>query len=247
MRCEVVKILGCGFGDFQYEQTLSFNGIDATGTVIGNWSDTELYVPVPDDATSGPVVVTNKRRVPSAGTALRVRDDSPEWDRLRSIGRSVHGLALALRVGEEPEQGPPGEISVERQHWQSVDDSVRPDVTLTVTWQTAATFHESGTDPGGSGAYTIDGIVDPTRPSPAVRPSRRRGAARLAVPFLFATWTRLLDSRGAECLQGRRHAPDPLSKRATGALEAGGLRRPGRGPAGAARDRIHRSSTADLA
>jgi uncharacterized protein YkwD len=160
MQCEVVKIIGCGFGDFQYEQTLTFNGVDATGTIIGNWSDTELLVPVPDEATSGPVVVTNKRRVPSDGFRFRVRDDAPEWDVLPTIGTSTHGFDVTVRVGVEPEEGPPGETTVRREHWQKVGDAVRREVELTVTWRSATTFVQQAIDPAGE-VYTIEGIVDP--------------------------------------------------------------------------------------
>lgn len=160
LQCEVVKILGCGFGDFQYEQVLTFNGVDATGRIVGNWSDKELLVRVPEEATSGPVIVTNKRRVPSAGFPFQVRDDAPEWARLATITETVHAFDIDLRVGEQPEEGAPREIRVEREHWQRIGDGVRPDVHLTPTWQTATTFSASAVDPGG-GRYTIAGVVDP--------------------------------------------------------------------------------------
>ena len=50
----VVTILGSNFGTMQGTSTVSFNGTLATPS---NWSDTSITVPVPNGATTGPVVV----------------------------------------------------------------------------------------------------------------------------------------------------------------------------------------------
>jgi hypothetical protein len=50
-----VRILGSGFGNSQGSSTVTFSGS------IGNpryWSETEIVVPVPEGATTGPLVVT---------------------------------------------------------------------------------------------------------------------------------------------------------------------------------------------
>jgi hypothetical protein len=50
-----VTIDGSYFGTSQGSSTVTFNGVPATPT---NWTDTQIFVPVPNGATSGPVVVT---------------------------------------------------------------------------------------------------------------------------------------------------------------------------------------------
>jgi RHS repeat-associated protein len=50
-----VIVDGTYFGTSQGSSTVSFNGVTATPT---NWTDTQISVPVPVGATSGPVVVT---------------------------------------------------------------------------------------------------------------------------------------------------------------------------------------------
>jgi RHS repeat-associated protein len=50
-----VVINGTYFGTSQGGSTVTFNGVTATPT---NWTDTQISVPVPNGATSGPVVVT---------------------------------------------------------------------------------------------------------------------------------------------------------------------------------------------
>ena len=50
-----VAITGTSFGDTQGTSTVTFNGVEGTP---GSWSDTGIGVPVPEGATSGPVVVT---------------------------------------------------------------------------------------------------------------------------------------------------------------------------------------------
>ncbi len=50
-----VTINGSYFGTSQGSSTVSFNGVPATPT---NWTDTQIFVPVPNGATSGPVVVS---------------------------------------------------------------------------------------------------------------------------------------------------------------------------------------------
>jgi hypothetical protein len=50
-----VSILGSGFGTTQGSSTVTFSGAIATPR---SWSDSEIVVPVPEGATSGPVIVT---------------------------------------------------------------------------------------------------------------------------------------------------------------------------------------------
>jgi hypothetical protein len=50
-----VTIVGSGFGASQGSSTVTFNGAIATPR---SWSETEIVVPVPENATTGPVVVT---------------------------------------------------------------------------------------------------------------------------------------------------------------------------------------------
>jgi RHS repeat-associated protein len=50
-----VVVNGTYFGTSQSGSTITFNGVVATPT---NWTDTQISVPVPNGATSGPVVVT---------------------------------------------------------------------------------------------------------------------------------------------------------------------------------------------
>jgi YD repeat-containing protein len=50
-----VVINGAYFGTSQGGTTVTFNGVTAIPT---NWTDTQIFVPVPNGATSGPVVVT---------------------------------------------------------------------------------------------------------------------------------------------------------------------------------------------
>jgi RHS repeat-associated protein len=50
-----VVINGAYFGTSQGLSTVTFNGVAASPT---NWTDTQIFVPVPNGATSGPVVVT---------------------------------------------------------------------------------------------------------------------------------------------------------------------------------------------
>jgi hypothetical protein len=50
-----VTIIGTGFGSSQGTSTVTFNGILATPT---SWSETEITVPVPTGATTGPLIVT---------------------------------------------------------------------------------------------------------------------------------------------------------------------------------------------
>lgn len=50
-----VTILGTGFGASQGSSTVTFTG---SISVPRSWSDTEIVVPVPEVATTGPVVVT---------------------------------------------------------------------------------------------------------------------------------------------------------------------------------------------
>jgi hypothetical protein len=51
----VVTVTGTGFGAIQGASTVTFNGAVATPT---SWSDTQIVVPVPTGATTGPVQVT---------------------------------------------------------------------------------------------------------------------------------------------------------------------------------------------
>lgn len=53
---DVIRVIGSGFGDTQGTSTVSIGG--ATPGLITSWSDSEIQVPVPDAATSGPVKVT---------------------------------------------------------------------------------------------------------------------------------------------------------------------------------------------
>jgi hypothetical protein len=50
-----VTIIGTGFGSNQGTSTVTFNGIIATPA---SWSRTEITVPVPTGATTGPLIVT---------------------------------------------------------------------------------------------------------------------------------------------------------------------------------------------
>ena len=50
-----VKVKGASFGASQGQSTVTFNGVEAQPT---SWSDTKIQVPVPEGATTGPVVVT---------------------------------------------------------------------------------------------------------------------------------------------------------------------------------------------
>ncbi len=50
-----VKVKGLNFGASQGDSTVTFNGTSATPR---SWSDTKIQVPVPEGATTGPVVVT---------------------------------------------------------------------------------------------------------------------------------------------------------------------------------------------
>jgi len=54
-----VVIQGSDFGELQlpFFSTVTFNGVDAGEAIV--WSDTYIVVIVPDEATSGPVVVSN--------------------------------------------------------------------------------------------------------------------------------------------------------------------------------------------
>ncbi len=158
MRCEVVKFEGCGFGDYWYGQELTFNGADAAGRLVGNLYETHFQVRVPEDATSGPVVYTNRRGVESEGYAFRVRDDAPEWEVLPSISNSRHDLGLTLIVEETPEEYSdlPRDIEVGRSHVPCIGC---PAEALTVTWHSATTFEQVYDGPEGS--WTIEGTIDP--------------------------------------------------------------------------------------
>ena len=59
-----VVISGSGFGASQGTSTVTFNGVDAG--VVPAWSDTSITVPVPQGASSGPVVVTVGSEVSNA-------------------------------------------------------------------------------------------------------------------------------------------------------------------------------------
>ncbi len=60
-----VMILGSGFGASQGTSTVRFNGALATPTA---WSNTEIKVPVPAGATTGPVKICVSGKCASAGT-----------------------------------------------------------------------------------------------------------------------------------------------------------------------------------
>jgi IPT/TIG domain len=59
-----VTILGNGFGASQGSSTVSFNGVLATPTA---WSNTEIRVPVPAGATTGPIKICVAGKCVSAG------------------------------------------------------------------------------------------------------------------------------------------------------------------------------------
>jgi hypothetical protein len=63
--CTTVMILGSGFGASQGSSTVRFNGVLATPTA---WSNTEIKVPVPAGATTGPVKICVGGKCASAGT-----------------------------------------------------------------------------------------------------------------------------------------------------------------------------------
>ncbi len=144
MQCEVVKITGCGFGSFQYQQRLTFNGHDATGSVIGRWSETELLVPVPDNATSGPVIITGPRGQPSAGVPFTVVDDEPVWERLPSIttAKSSVRVELKLRTIPADPRHSPAIVPVAWTH-------DLPQASGAVTWRTEREFEISLGDSKG--------------------------------------------------------------------------------------------------
>ena len=60
-----VTISGAGFGATQGSSTVTFNGTPANPT---SWSDTQILVPVPTGATTGPVIVTVSAQASNALT-----------------------------------------------------------------------------------------------------------------------------------------------------------------------------------
>ena len=68
-----VAITGTWFGAAQGTSTVTFNGVE---TVPSSWSDTRIEAPVPESATSGPVVVTVDGQA-SNGVAFTVPNRAP--------------------------------------------------------------------------------------------------------------------------------------------------------------------------
>ena len=70
-----VTITGEHFGAQQDDSTVTFNGVDAG--VADSWSDTEIQIEVPDDATTGPVVVTVGGEASNDDKIFTVGDELP--------------------------------------------------------------------------------------------------------------------------------------------------------------------------
>jgi RHS repeat-associated protein len=85
-----VAVNGTYFGTSQGGSTITFNGVTATPT---SWADTQIYVPVPTGATSGPVVVT-VNGVASNGFTFNV-DATPTITSI-SPGSAAAGTAVTI-------------------------------------------------------------------------------------------------------------------------------------------------------
>src|SRR5262249_39548808 len=88
-----VTISGSNFGASQGVSTVTFNGTLATPTP-GTWSSTSIAVPVPNGATSGPVVVT-VGGTPSSGFAFTVTNPGPSISTINPSSGSV-GQAVTI-------------------------------------------------------------------------------------------------------------------------------------------------------
>ena len=82
-----VTVTGTGFGAAQGNSTVSFNGVAGVPT---SWSETAIQVPVPEGATSGPVVVTVGDQA-SPGVPFRV---------LSRLTLTIDPLSVSERPGD---------------------------------------------------------------------------------------------------------------------------------------------------
>jgi len=86
-----VTITGSGFGATQTTSTVTFNGILAA---VSSWSDTQIVAIVPNNATTGNVVVT-ENSTPSNGVSFTVGTPTPV---ISAIAPGTGGIGTAVTI-----------------------------------------------------------------------------------------------------------------------------------------------------
>ena len=129
-----VKVKGLNFGASRGESTVTFNGVEAQPS---SWSDTKIQVPVPEGATTGPLVVTVDGQA-SNGVTFTV----PPLPR----------LTLATNLSSVSEPSGTATLTV------SVPSGSEPEADLTVTLSHTGTAGE-GSDYSVGTLTILDGEV----------------------------------------------------------------------------------------